>query len=276
MSNGQIGQDQDKKKVTFEEIPEARQEAGVTFEEVAGPPLVSQVEGLPEIPFREELTFEAAGRNIPPEVLRTISQAQATFAPEATFAPPGALMTRIRGVFEKPGEITLDDIFSGEVESLVPAAASILSIKPLKGPIGTGVIGGTVRGAINITQALKNNPAGTIVGLITAPAVITYLGLKGFINDTALPNITVAGNEDALELVRDKLKGIIGEMSQHEQDEAHRAFAGLLAATAAGMVLFGVTGRPSFQVARQLGAGKVTALKQAKLIRAKVTAVGGL
>ncbi|KKK50068.1 hypothetical protein LCGC14_3128710, partial [marine sediment metagenome] len=275
MSNGQIGQDQDKKKVTFEEIPEARQEAGVTFEEVAGPPLVSQVEGAPEIPFLEELR---AAQAIPPEVLRTISQAQATFAPEATFAFPGALMTPARNILARPGEITLDDIFSGELPPLIPVTFSDFGIGSSAAILAkSGIVPFIVRKAMNMTKALAARPMETVGGLVTAPAIITYQGLKVFINATALPNITVAGNEDALELVRDRLVNIVGEMSsQHERDEAHRAFAGLLASMAVGMGLFRTLGRPSFPVARQLGATKRTALQQAKLIRAKVTGVSAL
>ncbi|KKL21736.1 hypothetical protein LCGC14_2442460, partial [marine sediment metagenome] len=48
------------------------------------------------------------------------------------------------------------------------------------------------------------------------------------------------------------------------------------ASIAVGGTLFKTLGRPSFQFARQIGADKATALKQAKLIRAKVTGVTSL
>jgi len=190
-------QDPKKKKSIFTEEPSV-QEGSVFTEELE--PTFSQVEGLPsEIPFQEELTFEAAGRNIPPELLRTISQAQATFAPDATSVRPGLFKeTRPRGVGEGPGVITLDDVFNGEILSTLPLASGAVrdvggftnfqatGIRSLKGPIGRGVVGGTVRMAMNMTEALIKKPAETIVGFITAIPLLTFKGLQGFIEDTAL------------------------------------------------------------------------------------------
>ncbi|KKK95851.1 hypothetical protein LCGC14_2668670, partial [marine sediment metagenome] len=172
----------------------------------------------------------------------------------ATFAVPERFKeTRPRGIFEKPGVITLDDVFGGEVEPLMPAAsvavkdratgfesAFATGIRPLRGPIGRGIIGGTVRMAMNMTEALIKKPAETVVGLITAIPLLTFKGLQGFIEDTPLPDITVAGNEDALELVREKFADIIGatpgigggRMSSEQMDEAHRGFKAVLAAAA--------------------------------------------
>ncbi|KKL91812.1 hypothetical protein LCGC14_1890970, partial [marine sediment metagenome] len=275
MSNGQ-GQDQ---KSVFEKDTTIQDQEESVFEkdtvsQVSQAPQVSQVSGVPEIPFSEEL--EALG-TLDPEILKTISQAQATFAPEATFAFSGALMAPMRNILVRPGEITLDDVFSGELPPLMSLASSELGIGPSAAILAkSGIVPGVIRGAMNMTKALAARPMETVLGLITAPAVITYQGLRGFINDTALPNITVAGNEDALELVRDRLVNIVGEMSPEEQEEANRAFAGLLASIAVGGTLFKTLGRPSFQFARQIGADKATALKQAKLIRAKVTGVTSL
>ncbi|KKL83548.1 hypothetical protein LCGC14_1973640, partial [marine sediment metagenome] len=274
MSNGQ-GQDQ---KSVFERDTTIQDQEESVFEkdtvsQVSQAPQVSQVD-VPEIPFQAEL--EAIG-TLDPEILKTISQAQATFAPEATFAFSGALMAPMRNILVRPGEITLDDVFSGELPPLMSLASSELGIGPSAAILAkSGIVPGVIRGAMNMTKALAARPMETVLGLITAPAVITYQGLRGFINDTALPNITVAGNEDALELVRDRLVNIVGEMSPEEQEEANRAFAGLLASIAVGGVLFKTLGRPSFQFARQIGAEKATALKQAKLIRAKVTGVTSL
>ena len=259
MPNGQVGQD--KKKITFEEIPEDSQETGVTFEEIAGPPSVSSVEGPAEVPFLEELGV------LDPEILRTISQAQATFAPEATFAFTGALMAPVRNILTKPGVITLDDIFSDEIKPLMPIASSELGIGPVAAIMAkSGIIPGVIRGAVNMTRALAARPAETVLGLVTAPAIITYQALRSFA-------ATHPGDPGAL---REKFIELTGEMSPEEAQEAHRAFSGLLASAAVGMGLFRVLGRPSFQVARQLGADKATALKQAKLIRAKVTGVSAL
>ncbi|KKL24879.1 hypothetical protein LCGC14_2410920, partial [marine sediment metagenome] len=274
MPNGQT--DQDEKKNPFQKETEIPEQGPSVFQretDVLEAPQVSQV-GVPEIPFSEEL--EALG-TLDPEILKTISQAQATFAPEATFAFSGALMAPMRNILARPGVITLDDVFSGELPPLMPIASSELGIGPSAAILAkSGIVPGVIRGAMNMTKALAARPLETVLGFITAPATITYQGLRGFINDTALPNITIAGNEDALELVRDQLVSIVGEMSSEEQEEAHRAFAGLLASIAVGGTLFRTLGRPSFQIARQIGAEKATALKQAKLIRAKVTGVTSL
>ncbi|KKL74782.1 hypothetical protein LCGC14_2061450, partial [marine sediment metagenome] len=153
-------------------------------------------------------------------------------------------------------------------------------IKPLKGPIGTGIIGFTVRGAINMTERLKQNAPKTIGGLITAPFLIAWGGMRTFVQDASS-----LGGEGHLfsDEFREKFGEVTGDvvlappvMSPHELDEAHRAFAGLLASSAVGGVLFKTLGRPSFQLARQLGAEKATALTQARFIRAKTTGVTAL
>lgn len=162
------------------------------------------------------------------------------------------------------------------LESISPTG-----IRPLKGPIGTGVIGGTVRGAMNITEALEANPVTTIASFVTAPALIAFQGMREFVGTAAIPDIL--DTREGIELLQDKFVEITGEMimaspkmSSREQEEARRAFQGLLASVVVGGVLFRGIGGPAFQVARQLGAEKATALKQAKFIRAKTTAVASL
>lgn len=283
MSNGQIGQD--KKKIVFEEIPEDRQEGGVTFEEIAEP-------SVSETPSLEDLIG-----SINPELLRTISQAQATFAPEATFVSPEAFKeTKPRGVGEKPGVITLDDVFNGEILSTLPIASRTVrdvsdfanfratGIRSLKGPIGRGVVGGTVRMAMNMTEALIKKPAETVVSFITAIPLLTFKALQGFIEDTALPNITVAGNEDALELVREKFADIIGatpiigggRMSPDQMNEAHRGFKAVLAAAATGKLLFLGTESAALGFFMRIGVPAAQAAKRSKLLRLQISATGAL
>jgi len=265
MPNGQT--EQDKKNPFQKETDIPGQEPSVFERETDVPDVTfSQVEGAPEIPFLEELI---ASETLSPELLRTISQAQATFAPEATFAFTGALGAPVRNILARPGVITLDDVFSGELPPLMPVGASELGIGPVAGILAkSGIIPGVIRGATNITRALAARPMETVLGFVTAPATITYQALREFAANT--PGASDPG------VLREKFIELTGEMSPEEQDEARRAFSGLLASMAVGGVLFRTLGRPSFQVARQIGAGKATALKQARLIRAKVTGVTSL
>ena len=289
MPNGQIGQD---KKNPFQKETEIPGQGESVFEKETEV-LASQVEGLPEIPFPEELR-----ETLDPELLRAVSQAIGTFAPDVTSVIPEAFkITRPRGIFEKPGIITLDDVFSGEVESLMPAASmavrdratgfesfEVVRIGPLRGPIGRGVIGGTVRMAMNMGEALIKKPAETIIGFITAIPLLTFKGLQGFIEDTPLPDITIAGNEDALELVREKFADIIGatpvigggRMSQEQMDEAHRGFKAILAAAATGRILFVGAGVPSLMLFSRIGVPAAEAVKKSKLLALQVSAVGAL
>ncbi|KKN23052.1 hypothetical protein LCGC14_0908950, partial [marine sediment metagenome] len=291
MSNGQVGQD---KKNPFQketEIP--GQEPSVFQKETDVPDVTfSQVEGVPEIPFLEELG------TLDPELLKTISQAQATFAPEATFALPERFKeTRPRGIFEKPGVITLDDIFSGEVEPLMPAAsiaikdratgfesADVTGIRPLRGPIGRGPIGGTVRMAMNMTSFFAR-PAETVLGLITAP-VLTYHGMREFNQNSGVITRIIAGvagpaatrpgelRKDS-EKLREEFVRITGEMSLYEQEEARRGFSAVLAAAAAQRILFlGLSG-PATSFLKQIGVPGSVALRS-KLLRHQVAAVGSL
>ncbi|KKK79440.1 hypothetical protein LCGC14_2833500 [marine sediment metagenome] len=125
-------------------------------------------------------------------------------------------------------------------------------------------------------QALINRPRETILGLVTAPFVITYQGLKEFVGRAAIPNIL--GTREGIELVQDKFVELTGEMSIREAAEARRAFTGLLAAAVTGRAAFvGIGGVAATVISRAPKVSRVQALKQAHAIAirgAGVTSLG--
>lgn len=227
-------------------------------------PIIQDLIGLLEpkqpdlrIPFKDRMTFDQA-----------IGAMATDIAPFPLVL--GADITRT--------PIDEDLVRAGDPDDFINFQAT--DIRPLKGPIGTGIIGGTVRGALNITESLKNNAPVTIASFVTAPFMIAYGGMREFVQSAA----SLEGDGSLFsEEFREQFGEISGDMilapaklSPHELVEARRAFQGLLASAAVGGVLFKSIGGPIFRTSRQIGATKAESVTQAKFIRAQTTAVTSL
>jgi len=233
-------------------------------------------EPSPQLPIIKELIglleTKQPDLRIPNIDRMTFDQAIGAMAEE--FAPfplvPGADLTRT------PVDAGL--VRAGDPDDFYNFQAT--EIRPLKGPIGTGIIGGTVRGALNITKSLLHNAPVTIASFVTAPFMIAYGGIREFVQSAS----SLSGDGQLFsDEFREQFGEITGDMilapaklSPHEATEARRAFLGLLASAAVGGALFKTIGRPIFRTSRQIGATKAEALTQARFIRAQVTAVSAL
>lgn len=194
------------------------------------------------------------GEEFEMNLARAIGQADAAFAPDALLTvqdppfvtrQPFDLAERERRGVDLLQPLTLNDIITNSARAglRVPIQQDPREIRPLRGPIGSGVVGGTIRSAIDISRQLKANPAETVLGFVYAPVLITAGAMNEFVQFTALPgeisvptgrfgNVTIDPEE-----LRQKFIEIVGPMSHSEADEARRAFMGLLAASVVGMGL---------------------------------------
>lgn len=195
------------------------------------------------------------------------------------------------------GPLTLDDIIQQTRRGMAIPMGTLdpredpetVAIRPIFGPTGAGVIGGVTRSAINMTQALKNDPIMTIAGLVTAPIVITYGGLLEEAQNGMLPGKTL--NE-----LRDSFFDFYGRMTYHEAVEARRAFNGLLASHVfargmgingagikATLAMGGRSGNPRLAIvrafarsARKNGMPAAQAIALAEMRANQITALGAI
>jgi hypothetical protein len=201
--------------------------------------------------------LRARGDAFQTAVSRAIGQAQNLLAPDALLTvqsvdvtrQPFDLAERERRGVDLLEPLTLDDIITNSARAglRIPLNPAQYEIRPLTAPIGTGVVGGTIRDAINITRQLRNDPANTVLGFLYAPAIITAGAMNEFIQFGALPSelpvpIGLPGSGFGTRIIdidelRSKFIEIVGPMSHSEAEEARRAFLGLLAATVVGMGL---------------------------------------
>lgn len=218
------------------------------------------------------------------DLQQMIGQAINTFAPEATFASPGGLVAELKPISEIGKDtLSFDDLFDPtRISSLVEIQRPIRGIRALSGPIGSGIVGGTTRAAINMSRMLINNPAETVMGFVTFPAHATYAALRSFMASNEfvqnLPEDLDSGIAvlDKIVLLRDKLVEISGEMSPYEQREADRVFTAMLAAGATGTIATMALRGTAFNLLQLAGKPARSAAKLDKVFRAKGGAVVGL
>ena len=225
------------------------------------------------------------------DLQKMIGQAMNTFAPASTFASTGAFREELKPISEVGKDnLSFDDLFDPtRISSLVEIQRPLRQIRALSGPIGSGIVGGITRAAIDMSRMLVNNPAETVTGFITFPMHATYGALRSFmasnefIQSLPTPDMTNRSgigvalvSIESIALLRDKLVEISGEMSPYERREADRVFTAMIAAGATGSIAAVALRGTAFNLLQLAGKPARSAARLDKVFRTKGAGVAGL
>lgn len=199
----------------------------------------------PPISEEERERFEQEQRVI--DLNTRVVQAINTFAPDATSVSSQPLVRFIQPVIEDPDRppLTLDDVINFRlnqrnlgIEVLGIARNEIRARNPLLQPIKKGPISNLVGGTTDLVRSFTKHPLEMVNGLILFAPLTIMNTIRETIQTTALPD------NEKIQMAREMLVNLMGEMSPEEIEEARRSMNGLAAGIIAAVVFKDVTRAP--------------------------------